>query len=54
MNHMTPPLIASLLALSAALCAGPAVAQPETFPSRPVRIVPFGTAGGPIDTIARM
>lgn len=27
---------------------------PITFPSRPVRIVPFGTAGGPIDTVARL
>ncbi|HEX8375866.1 MAG TPA: tripartite tricarboxylate transporter substrate binding protein [Geminicoccaceae bacterium] len=24
------------------------------FPSRPIRIVPFGTAGGPIDTLARV
>ncbi|MCG2594088.1 tripartite tricarboxylate transporter substrate binding protein [Ramlibacter sp. XY19] len=31
----------------------PAWAQ-SGFPSRPVRIVPFGTAGGPIDTIARV
>jgi tripartite-type tricarboxylate transporter receptor subunit TctC len=23
------------------------------FPSRPIRIVPFGTAGGPIDALAR-
>lgn len=33
------------------LAAGPALAQ--AFPSKPVRIVPFGTAGGPIDTLAR-
>ena len=26
----------------------------QAFPSRPVRIIPFGTAGGPIDTIARI
>src|SRR5687767_9128455 len=26
----------------------------QSFPERMVRIVPFGTAGGPIDTIARM
>lgn len=26
----------------------------EGFPSKPVRIVPFGTAGGPVDTIARL
>lgn len=25
----------------------------STFPNRPVRIVPFGTGGGPIDTLAR-
>jgi tripartite-type tricarboxylate transporter receptor subunit TctC len=39
--------------LSAA--ALPAAAQQApAFPTRPVRIVPFGTAGGPIDTIARI
>ena len=32
---------------------GVARAQTEAFPSRPIRIVPFGTAGGPIDTLAR-
>ena len=32
--------------------AGPMRAQ-STFPSRLVRIVPFGSAGGPIDTLAR-
>ena len=31
----------------------PAWAQ-AGFPTRPVRIVPFGTAGGPIDTLARV
>jgi tripartite-type tricarboxylate transporter receptor subunit TctC len=31
----------------------PAAAQ-APFPSRPIRIVPFGTAGGPIDTLARV
>jgi tripartite-type tricarboxylate transporter receptor subunit TctC len=31
----------------------PALAQ-APFPSRPLRIVPFGTAGGPIDTLARI
>ena len=29
-------------------------AQAQGFPAKPVRIVPFGTAGGPVDTIARM
>ncbi|TFZ06937.1 tripartite tricarboxylate transporter substrate binding protein [Ramlibacter henchirensis] len=32
----------------------PGLAQSPPFPSRPVRIVPFGTAGGPIDTLARV
>jgi tripartite-type tricarboxylate transporter receptor subunit TctC len=41
-----------LLALLAVLVAGPAIA--DTFPTKAVHIVPFGTAGGPIDTIARM
>jgi len=34
------------------LIVGSAGAQ--NFPSKPVRIVPFGTAGGPVDTLARM
>lgn len=44
-----------IAAAGAALAASawPAGAQ-ATFPSRPVRIVPFGTAGGPIDTLARI
>jgi len=33
---------------------GAALAQAQTFPGKPVRIVPFGTAGGPVDTIARL
>lgn len=33
---------------------GRAVAQEAPFPSRPIRVVPFGTAGGPIDIIARL
>jgi tripartite-type tricarboxylate transporter receptor subunit TctC len=36
----------------AATTSLPAFAQ--AFPSRPLRIVPFGTAGGPIDTLARV
>ena len=35
------------------LGAGP-VSADDSFPNRPVRIVPFGTAGGPIDNIARV
>ena len=35
------------------LGAGP-VSADDSFPSRPIRIVPFGTAGGPIDNIARV
>lgn len=45
----------------AGLIANPLWAQtstqatpPLTFPSKVIRIVPFGTAGGPIDTIARI
>ena len=34
------------------LAAGPLFAQ-GTFPSKPIRIVPFGTGGGPIDTLSR-
>lgn len=41
-----------LLALGAALAASPAAAQ--GFPARAVRIIPFGTGGGPIDSIARI
>lgn len=37
----------------AALAAVPSHAQNAPFPARLVRIVPFGTAGGPIDAIAR-
>lgn len=35
------------------LATGPSRAQNAPFPARLVRIVPFGTAGGPIDAIAR-
>jgi tripartite-type tricarboxylate transporter receptor subunit TctC len=30
------------------------LAQDNAYPARPIRIVPFGTAGGPIDIIARL
>ena len=46
-----------LLSGAAALAAAPMLgrAQPAgTFPSRVIRMVPFGTAGGPIDTLARV
>lgn len=44
-----------LAGAAAALAAAalPAAAQ-APFPTRPIRIVPFGTAGGPIDTLARV
>lgn len=38
----------------AALAATPLMAQTPPFPNRVIRIVPFGTGGGPIDTIARV
>jgi tripartite-type tricarboxylate transporter receptor subunit TctC len=38
----------------AALAATAWPARADTFPSRPIRIVPFGTGGGPIDTLARV
>ena len=47
----------TLLVLGAAGLGGwmaPAAAQSGGFPARPIRIVPFGTAGGPIDTLARV
>jgi tripartite-type tricarboxylate transporter receptor subunit TctC len=37
----------------AALACAPLRAQAPPFPNRVIRIVPFGTAGGPIDTLAR-
>lgn len=40
-------------AVASLLCgAGNAAAQ--AFPAKPVRIVPFGTAGGPVDVMARL
>lgn len=42
-----------LAAATLGLAAGPLMAQGQAFPSRPIRIVPFGTPGGPIDTLAR-
>ena len=40
------------VALALAATTGAACAQ--AFPSRPIKIVPFGTVGGPIDAIARI
>ena len=41
---------ACLLAVGAALLLGaPRFASAQTFPNHVIRIVPFGTAGGPID-----
>lgn len=40
-------------AATAWLAAAPLRAQTDVFPSRPVRVVPFGSAGGPIDALAR-
>ena len=37
----------------AAIASTSLLAQTPTFPNRVIRIVPFGTAGGPIDTLAR-
>src|SRR5688500_7653957 len=42
------------IAAFALALAWTAALHAQTFPERMVRIVPFGTAGGPIDTIARM
>ena len=52
---MTPTRIVSLLVAAASFCAAfSAMAQTEAFPTRPVRIVPFGVPGGVIDGIARL
>ena len=42
-----------MLTATTALLGAHAWAQPSLFPNRPIRIVPFGTAGGPIDALAR-
>jgi tripartite-type tricarboxylate transporter receptor subunit TctC len=46
--------IQSLAMLAAAGLLWAAGVAAQAFPTKPVRIVPFGTAGGPVDTIARM
>ena len=46
---------AALAAGVASLATPPLLAQTGTaFPARVIRIVPFGTAGGPIDVLARV
>lgn len=49
---------ALLQSLAMATCLpspGFAQAQPApTYPTKPIRLIPFGTAGGPIDTIGRL
>src|SRR5687768_8352120 len=42
------------IAAFALALAWTAALHAQTFPERMVRIVPFGTSGGPIDTIARL
>lgn len=44
----------ALCTLGAALMGVTLPAGADNFPSRPIRIVPFGAAGGPIDTLARI
>lgn len=43
-----------LTAAAAAGVAMPAFAQSGVYPTRPIRIIPFGEAGNPLDTLARM
>lgn len=50
----TARLGAALAGLSGLSAAAPLAAQAQDFPNKLVRIVPFGTAGGPIDTLARV
>jgi len=56
MTSFAPPrrrTLRAIVALALGAVATAACAQ-TAFPSRPVKIVPFGTAGGPIDAIARI
>jgi len=47
--------LAGIAALALGALGDAAFAQaPAAFPSKTIRIIPFGTAGGPIDTIARV
>jgi len=53
MPHGRRAILAGGLALAASPLLAQAPAAPAAFPSKVIRIVPFGTAGGPIDTLAR-
>ena len=60
MTHSRRSFTAHLAGLAAATLALPPstlwaqTAAQAPFPSRVIRIVPFGTAGGPIDVLARV
>lgn len=54
MQHSRRRFTTQLGAGLAGLAAAPLWAQTPAFPSKVIRIVPFGTGGGPIDTIARV
>ena len=47
-------LRALCLALTVTLLCMTGAAAAQAFPGKPVRIVPFGTAGGPVDVMARL
>jgi tripartite-type tricarboxylate transporter receptor subunit TctC len=48
------PVLACLLAVSALLARGPAMAQETSYPARPVKIVVAFPVGGLLDTISRV
>lgn len=50
MQHNRRIFVTTLVGMASA----PLLAQTPRFPNKVIRIVPFGTAGGPIDTIARV
>ena len=52
--RISPMRRALAIAATTALFAVAHGASAQTFPSRPIKIIPFGTAGGPIDGIARI